>query len=182
MFCIRNVPVAIEPGVDSLEAEFAVSDPKRGDRIVPVQLCRVPADEKTVGLLPLIPSTRQPHVFSLIPNLKKSAALVVYDFLGRISLVFTRGEDKRSWEKHEVADEHAGRSVTQFSVRFAFGNKRDRDKFLELMEKMTKQAMAESQPNTEEIMTALRLLGRSRVAPTVLPVAVDKNKLSKVKL
>lgn len=182
MLCVRNVPVAIEPGVASLEAEFAVSDPKRGDRVIPVQLARVALDETTLGFLPFVPSTSQPHVFSLTQNLKRSSALVVYDMLGRLALVYTRGDKPRTWEKHEVAAEHAGRTVTQFSVRFAFGNKRDRDKFLELMEKMVQQAAVEDQPNMEEIMTALRLLSRSRVAPTVLPVAVDKSKLSRAKL
>lgn len=182
MLCIRNVPVAIEPGVDSLEVEFAVSDLKRGDRVVPVQLCRVPVDETVVEQLPLIPSTRLPHVFSLVRDLKKSSALVVYDFLGRLACVYTRDESKKHWEKHVVADEHAGRSVTQFSVRFSFGNKRDRDNFLELMEKMTRQAMADEQPSADETMAAMRLLGRSRVAPVVLPVAVDKSRLTRAKL
>lgn len=182
MISIRNVPVVIEPGVASLEAELTTTDAKTGQRVVPVQFARVPLDENVAQFLPLVPSTRQPHIFSLSPNVKKSAALVVYDMVGRLSLVFTKGEKARTWEKHDVAEEHAGRSVTQFSVRFSFGNKQDRDKFLKLMDKMTCEAMVENPPNAEEMMTALRLLGRSRVAPVVLPVAVDKAKLSKVKL
>lgn len=182
MFVIKNVPIVIEPGVQALEAELLVSNKDVGQRTVPVQLCRVALCEKTASQLPFIATTRLPHVFSVVDDLKKSPALVVYDSSGRIACLYTRDPSQKSWDRFDVADEHAGKSVTQFSIRFNFVSAKDRHKFLTLVEKMTDQAAREEQPDMEDVVTALRALARSRVAPVVLPIAVEKCKLSKIKI
>jgi hypothetical protein len=180
MFSIRNIPVVIEPGVDALETEFAVSSKKEGERIVPVHLKRVTLDSNTAEDLPFIPTTKVPHVFSPTLDIKKSATLVVYDFLGRLSTIYTRNE--HAWERSDVADEHVGKTVTQFSVRFAFNSAKNRDKFLVAMEHMVNCVNADKSFSPQAMTDALQLLSRSRVAPVVLPVAVAKSTLKKVKI
>lgn len=180
MFSIRNIPVVIEPGVDALETEFAVRSKKEGERLVPVHLKRVPLDANTAADLPFIPTTKAPHVFSPTPDIKKSATLVVYDFLGRLTTIYTRTDNV--WERSDVADEHAGKTVTQFSVRFAFNSTKNRDKFLAAMEHMVNCVNADKPFSPQAMTDALQLLSRSRVAPVVLPVAVAKSTMKKVKI
>ncbi len=179
---IRNVPIVIEPGVSTLEAEFVVNDVKSGAYNVPIHLHRVALDETAIGVLPLVPTTRLPHVFSITTDLKKSVTLVVYDSLGRIAVVYTRDKAMTHWDRLDVAEEHAGKSVTQFSVRFSFNTAKERLKFLTLMEKITEEAGRDVSPQMDDVMGALRILARSRVAPVVLPVAVEKCTMGKIKL
>ena len=182
MFSVRNVPVVIEPGVGALEAEFTAIDEKLGSRAFPVQLERVNFDEDIVKHLPFVPSTQFPHVFSLVGDLDKSSVLIVYDMRGRLSVVYTRGDKKQSaWERNDVAAEHAGKTITQFAVRFNFSSTKDRAQFLSLTEKMVQQVQSKEPPDMPDVIRALTLLGRSRVAPVVLPVAVAKNQLTGAK-
>jgi len=180
MFSIRNIPVVIEPGVAALETEFSISSPKGGERLIPVHLKRVTLDFKTAEDLPFIPTTKIPHVFSPTLDLKKTATLVVYDFLGRLSTIYTRNDNV--WERNDVAEEHAGKTVTQFSVRLAFSSAKNRDKFLAAVEHMMNCVNAERPFTPEAMSDAVRLLSRSRVAPVVLPIAVAKSELKKIKL
>lgn len=182
MFSVRNVPVVIEPGVGALEAEFFIADKKMGNRSFPLQLQRVEADEKIAEKLPFIPSTQFPHTFSLVADIDKSPVLVIYDLLGRLSCVYTRGASKAAWERCDVADEHAGKTVTQFSVRFNFGSLKDRTAFLDAMESMVNVAKNGKVPPSKDVMKAMTLLGRSRVPPVVLPVAVARSTMKPVKL
>jgi hypothetical protein len=182
MFLIKNVPIVIEPGVRALEAEFVVNDKIAGKRLVPVRLFRVALDEVEVQKLPFIPTTRFPHVFSITSDVDKSGALVVYDSAGRISALYTKDASQKSWDRFDIAEEHAGKSITQFSVRFVFNTARDRSKFLAAMEKITAQVAHEEQPNIEDVMEALRPLARTRVAPVIIPVAAEKSSMGKIKL
>lgn len=182
MFSVRNVPVVIEPGVGALEAEFFIKDEAHGHRTFPLQLQRLELEENLVEKLPFIPATQFPHVFSLIQDVEKSAVLVIYDFLGRINCVYTRGDDKSAWDRCDVAEEHAGKTVTQFSVRFNFTSVKDRTTFLELVDKMVKDAKKNVAPTQDDVMRALKLLGRSRVPPVVMPVAVAKAALAPARL
>lgn len=181
MFSVRNVPIVIEPGVGALESEFFIKDEKLGNRTFPLQLQRLELTENIVEKLPFIPATQFPHVFSLVTDIDKSAVLVIYDFLGRISCVYTRGDENSAWERCDVADEHAGKTVTQFSVRFNFASVKDRTEFLELTEKMVKAVKSGKAPPEKDTVRAMALLGRSRVAPVVMPVAVAKATLAPVK-
>jgi hypothetical protein len=182
MFSVRNVPVVIEPGVKCLESEFSVVDEKLGDRVFPVQLQRVNLDETSIEQLPFIPSTKFPHVFSLLADLNKSSVLVIYDFLGRLSTVYTRNNDHNSWEKNDVAAEHAGKTITQFSVRFNFSTAKDRTKFVELITKAVKEVTNGDTPDMKDVVKALAFLARSRTAPVILPVAVARSQRSNIKL
>lgn len=182
MFFVRNVPVVIEPGVGVLEAEFAVANPPKKQQAFPVQLFRVALDETTATKLPFVATTKLPHVFSLTANPEESVSLLVYDNLGRISFVYTRDETGKAWEKREVAAEHAGKTVTQFSVRFSFGSAKLRDKFMELVDNVMSQMQADQKPNMADVEAAFTILSRSRVSPVVMPVSVPKNSLKSVKI
>lgn len=179
MLFISNVPVVIEPGVAALEADLSIKAPE-GERDVQIHLTRVPLDEKSAADLPFIPSAKLPHVFAPTANLKTAHTLVVYDFLGRLAVIYTK--EKNVWERNNVSDEHAGKTVTQFSVRFCFNSVKNRDKFLAAMEHMAQCASEDREPSPEAILDASRLLARSRTAPVVLPVAVAKKSLGKIKL
>jgi hypothetical protein len=180
MLALKNVPVVIEPGVQAIEAELAVKTKKHDQRILGVCLYRVTLDEKTARHLPLIPTTKLPHVFSLAHDVEHAKVLVVYDSLGRLAIVYLF--ENRRWDRYDVAEEHAGKAITQFSVRFVFNTAKDRAKFLDVMERMVTGAGREEQPSMEDVMQALRILARSRSAPRVLPVASDKASLAPIKM
>lgn len=182
MFFVRNVPVVVEPGVGAIEAEFSVSEPPKKPRSFPVQLFRVALESDVIEKLPFIPSTKLPHVFSLTVNPEESMALLVYDNLGRITFVYTRDDTRRAWEKREVAAEHAGKTVTQFSVRFSFHSAKLRDKFMELVDNVMSQMQNDQKPNAADVEAAFTILSRSRVNPVVMPVAVAKTSLKGVKI
>jgi hypothetical protein len=182
MFSVRNVPVVIEPGVGALEAVFFVSDNKLGNRTFPLQLQRIDLSSDMAEKLPFIPSTRFPHAFTLVTDIDKSAVIVIYDMVGRLSVVYTRGAKDAAWERCDVADEHAGKTVTQFSVRFNFGSLKERTSFLDAIESMIKDAKGGRVPDSKTVMRAMTSLGRSRAAPVVLPVAVARAHMKPVKL
>jgi hypothetical protein len=181
MFSVKNVPIVIEPGVGALESEFFIKDDKLGNRTFPLQIQRLELAEGVVEKLPFVPATQFPHVFSLVADVDKSPVLVIYDFLGRLSCVYTRGDERSTWERCDVADEHAGKTVTQFSVRFNFSNVKDRTAFLQAVDKMVKEVKRGKAPEEKDVVRALTLLGRSRTPPVVLPVAVAKASLAPIK-
>lgn len=182
MFSVRNVPVVIEPGVGALEAEFYTDDAVAGQRTLPVHLFRLDLNEKLVEHLPLIPSTKLPHLFSLSPDFAQSHVLLVYDFLGRLTLIYTRASTNDSWLKSEVASEHAGKTVTQFSVRFNFSSATERTKFMKCIDKLTTQITNGEPLDQESVNKAIGVLARSRTAPVILPVAVQKSAMRGIKL
>jgi hypothetical protein len=182
MFFVRNVPVVIEPGVGAIEAEFAVSEPPKKPRSFPVQLMRVALDSDVSQKLPFIPSTKLPHVFSLTADPDESVALIVYDNLGRITFVYSRDDTGKTWEKREVSTEHAGKTVTQFSVRFSFHSAKLRDKFMELVDTVMAQIQQDQKPNMADVEAVFTILSRSRVNPVVMPVAVAKSSLKSIKI
>lgn len=159
MLSVRNVPIVIEPGVSALEAEFFILDKKIGERIIPVHIPRVTLSDKTADKLPFIVTTQFPNVFSVTADLDKSAVLLVYDMLGRLTYVYTRPERAKHWEKYDVADEHAGKTVTQFSVRFSFGSEKDRDRFMSYVSKFIDNVTSGDKINNDDVVKAFRLLG-----------------------
>jgi len=182
MFTIKNVPVVIEPGVGAIEAEFAVTNPTKRRRSFPVHLFRVDWSKETLAAAPMIPSTRTPHMFSLTRNPDESVALIVYDNMGRLTFVFTRDSTGKAWEKKDVAAEHAGKTVTQFSVRFSFGSSGSRDNFMAAVDRVIAQVHANQTPNRDDVETAFKLLSRSRVSPVVMPIAAAKSTMKEVKI
>lgn len=182
MFFVKEIPVVIEPGVAILEAEMTVIDKRAGERTVAAHFFRVPLDEKVAPELPLVPTTQHPHVFSLHEELDHSPLLLVYDQLGRLSLVYHRDPGGRSWERKEVLAEHAGKTVTQFSVRFCFSGVKERNKFLTLMNSMMEAVRGGGSVSKAEMTEAVTLLSRSRAAPVVLPIAIARSKLRNVRI
>lgn len=182
MFFVKEIPVVIEPGVAILEAEMTVVDNKAGERTVAAHFFRVPLDEKVAPALPLVPTTQHPHVFSLHDDLERSPLLLVYDQLGRLALVYHRDPGGKSWERKDVLAEHAGKTVTQFSVRFCFSAVKERNKFLTLMNSMMDDVRKGGAISKTEMTEAVTLLSRSRVAPVVLPIAVARNKMRNVRI
>lgn len=182
MFQIQNVPIVIEPGVNAVEAEFFAAEKSGKTRSFPVQLFRVVVDEHTAQSLPFVASVRFPHVFSLSQNPEVALVMVVYDAAGRISFVYTRDTTKKTWEKREVADEHAGRTVKQFSIRYFFNSERSRDEFMKLVDNIVSAVHNRETPNQKDINTAFNLLSRARTEPVVLPIAVAKADMKKLKI
>lgn len=173
MFSIRNVPIVIEPGVNVLEAEFFVNQDKRSCTF-PVQLFRVPLDEQTYEGLPFVPSVKLPHVFGLSHNPAESLLLVVYDNMGRINVLYTREHVKAGWNKESIADEYAGRTVTKFSVRYAFSSAKNRERFMELVDTIIGQLNSDKLVDPASVTAAFTLLSKARATPVVMPVAVLK--------
>lgn len=182
MLSVRNIPIVIEPGVGAIEAEFSVAAAKQKPRVFPVQLFRVQPNQYEAEKLPFIPSVKRPHVFALTHDPEESAALIVYDSAGRICLIYTRDETGKAWEKREVAAEHAGKTVAQFSVRFSFSSVKTRDKFMEMVDNVLAQMHNDQKPNHNDVMAAFAMLSRSRVSPVLLPIAVAKSSVKSVKL
>jgi hypothetical protein len=184
MFSVRNVPVVIEPGVGALESTFYTDDGNHGPREFPVQLQRLELDKNSIEYLPMIPSTKLPHVFGLVTDIKKaeSNVLLVYDFLGRLAYIYTRASMKTGWIKSDVAGEHAGKTVTQFSVRFNFNSAAERTKFLKFVDRLTTQVTNGETIDIETATKAASILARSRTAPIILPVAVAKAEMRGIKL
>lgn len=182
MFQIQNVPIVIEPGVNAIESEFCVTDDRNRRRSFPVHLFRVALDGDAATKLPFIPATKLPHVFSLAQDIDDSPALVVYDAMGRINVVYVKDESGKAWEKREIADEHSGKSVKQFSVRYFFNNEKSRNEFMERVDKIMSSVQYDVAPSLEDVISAFRLLSRARTGPVVLPLAVAKSDMRKVKI
>jgi hypothetical protein len=183
MFVLRNIPIVIEPGVGAIEAEFVRVNPNKenAERIIAAQLHRLALDENVLRELPFLPDTKYPHVFSTTADFKQLSTLVVYDFLGRLSVFYVRnltGRKPGAWEKQHVAEEYAGRTITQFSVRFCFNSAKSRDAFLAALEHLVEAQLHNRTPSPKALKDALRLLGRSRIAPVPAPVAAVKDKMS----
>jgi hypothetical protein len=115
-------------------------------------------------------------------SLDKSPLLLVYDMLGRLSLIYTKHKNNKGWERHSVIDEHAGKAVTQFSVRFSFTTLKDRNKFMSLVCDMVDAARAGNSVTKADMNAAVTLLSRTRAAPVLLPVAVAKSSLSSTRI
>jgi hypothetical protein len=182
MLAIRNVPVVVEPGVGAIEAEFVTPGKNKRNRAFPVQLFRAELTGEKLPGLPFIPATKLPHVFSLTTDPNDSVVLVVYDSVGRLSVIYTRDDTGKAWDKREVADEHAGKTVTQFSVRFSFSSAKSRDEFMAAVDRVLAQTHADRPPEKNDVDTVFKLLSRSRVGPVVMPVAVAKSSLKSVRL
>lgn len=183
MFVLRNIPIVIEPGVGAIEAEFVRvnSGKNTTERIIAAQLTRLALDETSPQELPFLPDTKHPHVFSTAADAKDRFVLIVYDYLGRLSFFYVRnlsGKKPGAWEKHHVAEEYAGKTITQFSVRFCFNSLKSRDAFLAALEHLVEAQLHDREPSPKALKDALRLLGRSRIAPVPVPVAALKNKMS----
>ena len=182
MLLIKNVPIVIELGIGAIEVEFAVVEKRRRPRVFPSQLLRLELNATVAEELPFIPSAKVPHVFSLAEDIRQSLFLVIYDHLGRISFVFSREDVDKPWDKQDVTAEHAGKTVTQFSVRFAFPSAKVRDKFLAVIDDAIALHNTGQDLPPKMSATIVSLLNRLRTPPVVLPAAHLKTDLKRVNL
>mgnify|MGYP006273411005 CR=1 FL=1 len=171
----KDVPVVIEPGVAALEVAVCRKD-SDGERLFYVPFGRVEPSSASADILPFIVSSMAPHVFSMTENLSVSPFLLVYDYLGKLSSVYTRDAVTNAWIKNEAAPEQTGSTITQFSVRFSFATAKSRDKFLktynQLIDKCKKNG--KERDMAVDIVTIAKLLTDAPAGPVVLPVAVAK--------
>ncbi|NDD52935.1 hypothetical protein EBZ39_03505 [bacterium] len=181
MLFVPNIPIVIEPGVSVLEADCLAVDNDSNTRHMHIKLQRLVLDSDTAANLPFIPTTKQPHVFTIINNLQQSPLLIIYDFLGRLHMVYTRGDDN-SWERRDVAEEQVGRTVTQFSVRFSFASEKTRDKFMSAIGQLVDAHNANQPLDSKLVKTAITFLARSRTPPVLIPVAAAKDDTKKLKV
>lgn len=166
---VRNVPIVVEPGVNIIEASVEVVE-ENGTRQFPVQLFRLVIDRKTLKRLPFVPSTSTPHVFSPVSDIKSAPMLVVYDHMGRLTRVYKRSR-RDAWEWYELFDEVAGRSIVTPSIRFRFNSEKMRDKFMRLSEQLIEQSRG-SVVNYDDVQEFVKIMGRMRSPPVLIPVAV----------
>lgn len=169
---IQDVPVIIEPCVQVVEASCFVADAENGTRTFPVQLYRLDLNSSFVEKLPFVPSTTTPHVFCPVTELKNAPVLLVYDHAGRLHTLYKR-QRRAGWSRHEVYEEAIGRSAVVPSVRFRFPNEKTQQRFLVLADRLIKQSQG-STVNYDDVTEFVRLIGRLRTPPVVVPAAVPE--------
>ena len=181
MFFIKNIPIVIEPGVGALEAVLVVTN--AGDesaRELVVQLERLVLDEKTTAELPFIPCAKFPHLFSCTRQSEKNSLIVTYDCCGRISHMHTYNPIAKDWERYDVSEEYAGKTVSLHSVRVIFGSAKDADKFVECAGRIVDKIRREEAVEPKLMMSAFKAIARSRAVPVRLPVALEKSQHPKM--
>ena len=168
MLFFKDVPVVIEPGVAALEVGIISANAQQGSkRLFYVVFERVHVTDKNVDTLPFVPTSQNPHIFSMSADVDASPFILVYDLYGRLTTVYTRDPASSTWMRSDTAPEQIGETITQFSARFSFNTSRERDRFLNAMEKVSSGKYTRS--DVESISIILR---KSKSAPVVLPVAL----------
>jgi len=176
MFVIRNVPIVIEPVIGAVESELVRIDKNSTpEKILCVQLLRLPLAAPVMQFLPFVPDIQMPHVFSTTLDPKRLSLLLVYDSLGRLATVYSKPDGKKSvWDKYAVAEEHSGKTAVHHSVRFSFKSEKSRNVFVSSIEHLLVALASGAEVPQATLKSALRLLQRSRISPVMLPVAVAK--------
>lgn len=176
-FELYEAPIVIEPLVGALEINLFIRDNNKpandasAKHKVWWQFCRVDINEETTAILPFIPTTKYPHVFTLSDDLETSPFLLVYDLTGRLSFIYKKDSALSTWICHSVTEEVRGITATHFSVRFAFNSSADRDEFSALINKITS---GDVHVNASFLKAANRLLKKSNMSPVNATVAVEK--------
>lgn len=178
MLEIRNVPVVVELGVQALEVEMRVGDKKVGERCVWFTFNRVEPDTKMAEHLPFVTTSLHPNVFSLHPDPRKSPFILLYDALGRLTIIYVRDNvHEDCWDRREVPPENRGQAVTCFSVRYAFSSSKDRNKFMSLIGQLVKQHQSGQPIDKTMAEDAIAILAKSRLAPVSLPLAKTRTEV-----
>lgn len=179
MLDLRNVPIAVEPGVNAIEVEMKIGSKKIGERRVWFTFERITPDTDTVGDLPFVATTLHPHIFSFHADPKKSPFILLYDTFGRLGVVYVRDQrHKASWERQAVAEEIKGQTVTCFSVRYSFTSAKERNRFMNLMEQLAAQSNSGQPIDQVAAQEVAAILARSRLTPVALPIAKTKLELA----
>jgi hypothetical protein len=175
MLYFKDVPVLIEIGVAALEVGV-VQRTKKSERLFYVHFERLKLQKNTAAELPFVVSSSAPHIFTMSQNLSKSPFLLVYDYLGKLTTVYSRENNTGAWLRSDTAPEQVGDTVTLFSVRLSFESPVIRDNFLSLLSEITMQykgANKISRKNVAALLDALNLTD-APATPVILPVAVAK--------
>lgn len=182
-FELYEAPIVIEPGVGALEINVFVCDSARpsSDQKSRCKLWwrfeRVELDQKAASILPFIPIMKYPHVFTMAADLDASPFLLVYDLSGRLAFIYKREAASNAWVCHNVIDEVRGRTVSHFSVRFAFNTSTDRNEFVLAIEKLMAASERDKTFDQKTMRAAMRLLRRSKMSPVSATVAAEKTSL-----
>jgi hypothetical protein len=107
-------------------------------------------------------------------DLDSSPFLLVYDMIGKLSLVYTREAKSGVWLRNEAAPEQVGDTVTQFSVRFSFDSAANRNDFVNTIDEIMTARHAGKRIVRSKIEHMLDLLMTADDGPVMLPVAVAK--------
>lgn len=174
MLYFKDIPVVIEPGVAALEVGL-ISAVKKRNRLFFVPFERVDLTHETAALLPMVVSSSAPHVFSMHKDLTTSPFLLVYDYLGKLSAVYSADPKTRTWVRNDAAPEQIGDTVTQFSVRISFNDHKSRDKFLLTLSKLASDYQDTRKIYKADAVELVKALTASRVGPVVLPIAIAKH-------
>lgn len=174
MLYFKDVPVLIEIGVAAIEVGI-VQRVKDSERVFYAHFERVELTSEVATELPFIVASSAPHVFTMLKDLNKSPFLLVYNYLGKLTTVYTRDEKTGLWLKSDTAPEQVGDTVTKFSIRFAFNSTESRDSFLFLLAELSATYKAQNKISRKVVESLLNvLITDSSIDPVVLPVAVAK--------
>jgi hypothetical protein len=174
MLYFKDVPVVIEIGAAALEVGI-VQRFKKSERLFYVHFERLKLDNNTAAGLPFVVSSSAPHVFTMSQNLNKSPFLLVYDYLGKLTTVYTRDPKTGVWLRSDTAPEQVGDTVTLFSVRLSFDSPALRDNFLSLLGDISTRYKTENKISRRDVAELLNILETSTSpGPVILPVAVAK--------
>lgn len=174
MLYFKDVPVVIEIGAAALEVGV-VQRTKNSERLFYVHFERVPLNKDTAEALPFVVSSSAPHVFTMAQDLSKSPFLLVYDYLGKLTTVYTREPKTGAWVKSDTAPEQIGDTVTLFSVRLSFDSPTTRDQFLASLNEIMDNYKDSKKISRNAVAALLNILDESTSSgPVVLPVAVAK--------
>jgi hypothetical protein len=173
MLYFKDVPIVVEPGVGALEVGI-INNANKSERLFYAIFERVELTETTAAQLPFVPSSSAPHVFTMTKNLDQSPFLLVYDYLGKLSYVYTRDQKSGAWLKNNAAPEQVGETVTQFSVRLSFDSAQIRDEFLDTLDNIVNKYNRSGKIARDSVVDLIDTVTLSKVGPVVLPVAVAK--------
>jgi hypothetical protein len=177
MLYFKDVPIVIEPGVGALEVGI-INNANKSERLFYAIFERVELSETTSEQLPFVASSSAPHVFTMSKNLDQSPFLLVYDYLGKLSYVYTRDPRSGAWLKNNAAPEQVGDTITQFSVRFSFDSAQIRDDFLDTLDNIVNKYNRNGKISRDAVVDLIDSVTMSKVGPVVLPVAVAKATMS----
>lgn len=179
MLYFKDVPVVIEPGVAALEVGI-ISSVKKQNRLLFVPFERVAVNAESAEKLPMVVSSNAPHVFTMHRDLDVSPFLLVYDYLGKLSSVYSRAKPSGAWVRNDAAPEQVGDTVTQFSVRLSFNDQKSRDRFLDSLNNLVERYKTHDKVSRLDTLELIKLVTASRVGPVVLPIAIEKAKAAAI--
>lgn len=121
--------------------------------------------------LPMLVHNDVAHAFGPSICQQDCPFLLCYNTDGRLTTVLERSGS--TWSRHTVAEELAGRVECLPSVRFVFGTDADRDRFMQLLQKLGESVRQITLPDQQDAWELLTLVLRQPHPPRLVPVAVE---------